>query len=108
MGLFVRTIGIKRAETKIMLANLAYNMQRLIFHERWLATESLRPKSRIGSQNVPQGNNIRPKCNNQARETQTSSSVRSKPTVNEGAQVVDIFQPHECANYFGSRGYNPE
>ena len=39
MGLFVRTIGIKRAETKIMLANLAYNMQRLIFHERWLATE---------------------------------------------------------------------
>jgi len=38
MGLFVRTIGIKRAETKIMLANLAYNMQRLIFHERRLAT----------------------------------------------------------------------
>ena len=39
MGLFVRTIGIKRAETKITLANLAYNMQRLIFHERRLATE---------------------------------------------------------------------
>ncbi|CAN1503842.1 COG3039 Transposase and inactivated derivatives, IS5 family [Sphingomonadaceae bacterium] len=38
MGLFIRTIGIKRAETKIMLANLAYNMQRLIFHERRLAT----------------------------------------------------------------------
>ena len=38
MGLFIRTIGIKRAETKIMLANLAYNMQRLIFHERRAAT----------------------------------------------------------------------
>jgi len=34
MGLFIRTIGIKRAEAKITLANLAYNMSRLIFHER--------------------------------------------------------------------------
>jgi hypothetical protein len=34
MGLFNRTIGIKRAEAKITLANLACNMQRLIFHER--------------------------------------------------------------------------
>lgn len=31
---FVRTIGIKRAEARIMLVNLAYNMRRLIFHER--------------------------------------------------------------------------
>ena len=34
MGLFIRTIGIKRAEAKVTLANLAYNMHRLIFHER--------------------------------------------------------------------------
>mgnify|MGYP001548180735 CR=1 FL=1 len=34
MGLFIRTIGIKRAEAKITLANLAYSMNRLIFHER--------------------------------------------------------------------------
>lgn len=34
MGLFVRTIGIVRAEAKITLANLAYNIDRLIFHER--------------------------------------------------------------------------
>ncbi len=34
MGLFIRTIGIKRAEAKITLANLAHNMHRLIFHER--------------------------------------------------------------------------
>jgi transposase, IS5 family len=38
MGLFIRTIGIKRAEAKIMLVNLAYNMRRLIFHERRAAT----------------------------------------------------------------------
>lgn len=38
MGLFIRTIGIKRAEAKITLANLAYNMHRLIFHERRTAT----------------------------------------------------------------------
>lgn len=34
LGLFIRTIGIKRAEAKITLANLAYNTNRLIFHER--------------------------------------------------------------------------
>jgi transcriptional regulator with XRE-family HTH domain len=33
MGLFVRTIGIARAKTKIGLANLVYNMQRTV----WLA-----------------------------------------------------------------------
>lgn len=31
MGLFVRTIGIARARAKIGLANLAYNMKRLVF-----------------------------------------------------------------------------
>jgi IS5 family transposase len=33
-GLFIRTIGLARAEAKLMLANLAYNFDRLIFHER--------------------------------------------------------------------------
>ena len=37
MGLFIRTIGIKRAEAKVTLANLAYNMHRLVFHERRVA-----------------------------------------------------------------------
>jgi IS5 family transposase len=34
MGLLVRTIGIARARVKIGLANLAYNMKRLIWLER--------------------------------------------------------------------------
>lgn len=38
MGLFIRTIGLRRAEAKITLANLVYNMNRLIFHERRAAT----------------------------------------------------------------------
>lgn len=33
-GLFIRTIGLARAEAKLALANLAYNFNRLIFHER--------------------------------------------------------------------------
>ena len=37
-GLFIRTIGIARAEAKLTLANLAYNFDRLIFHERRTAT----------------------------------------------------------------------
>jgi len=31
MSLFVRTIGIARARTKIGLANLLYNMQRMVW-----------------------------------------------------------------------------
>ena len=31
MGLFVRTIGIARAKTKIGMANLVYNMRRLVW-----------------------------------------------------------------------------
>lgn len=34
MGPIIRTIGIPRTEAKIGLANLAYNMHRLIFRER--------------------------------------------------------------------------
>lgn len=33
-GLFIRTIGLARAEVKLALANIAYNFDRLIFHER--------------------------------------------------------------------------
>ena len=32
-GLFIRTIGLARAQAKLTLANLAYNFDRLIFHE---------------------------------------------------------------------------
>ena len=38
MGLFVRTIGINRARSKIGMVNLAYNLKRLVFWERKLAT----------------------------------------------------------------------
>ena len=34
MALCIRTIGIARAKVKIALANLTYNIRRLVFHER--------------------------------------------------------------------------
>jgi hypothetical protein len=34
MDLFIRTIGLSRATTKIGLANLVYNVKRLIFLRR--------------------------------------------------------------------------
>lgn len=37
-GLFIRTIGITRAEAKLTLANLAYNFDRLVFHEKRTVT----------------------------------------------------------------------
>jgi IS5 family transposase len=37
-GLFIRTIGIDRAQAKLTLANLAYNFDRLIFHQRCATT----------------------------------------------------------------------
>ena len=36
MALFIRTIGLARATTKIGLANLVYNMQRMV----WLAAQT--------------------------------------------------------------------
>jgi hypothetical protein len=44
-GLFIRTIGIARAQTKLTLANLAYNFDRLIFHKRCIDTGYVRLKS---------------------------------------------------------------
>ena len=38
MALSIRTIGIKRAEARITLVNIAYNMKRLVFFERWALT----------------------------------------------------------------------
>jgi len=35
-GLFIRTIGLARAAAKLTLANIAYNIDRLVFHERRL------------------------------------------------------------------------
>jgi hypothetical protein len=37
-GLFIRIIGIARAQANLTLANLARNFDRLIFHERCAAT----------------------------------------------------------------------
>ena len=37
-GFSIRTIGLARAEAKLILANIAYNFDRLIFHERACAT----------------------------------------------------------------------
>jgi IS5 family transposase len=34
MGLFVRTIGLARAKVKIGMANLVYNIRRLVWQER--------------------------------------------------------------------------
>jgi hypothetical protein len=38
MRLFIRTIGVERATTKIGLANLAYNVKRLIYLDCSAAT----------------------------------------------------------------------
>ena len=38
MGLSVRTIGIARANAKIGMANIAFNMKRLAFWERTSTT----------------------------------------------------------------------
>ena len=37
MGLFIRTLGLARARLKIGLANLTYNIRRLVFLERQTA-----------------------------------------------------------------------
>jgi len=48
MGLFIRTIGLARATTKIGLANLVYNIKRMVWlnHQRWIAAPPARPRVR--------------------------------------------------------------
>lgn len=45
-GLFVRTIGLARAQAKLTLANLACNFDRLMFHQRRAAAGWVRLKSK--------------------------------------------------------------
>lgn len=45
-GLFIRTIGIVRAEAKLTLANLAHNFDRLVLAEKRTARTLLRPEHR--------------------------------------------------------------
>lgn len=46
-------IGLARAEAKLTPANLAYNMDRLIFHERRMATGWVRPQKRRNTIKYP-------------------------------------------------------
>jgi hypothetical protein len=57
MRLFVRTFGIKRDEAKTTLDNLAYNMNRLIFHERM---DALDRRARKTGNPEKRGNMARP------------------------------------------------
>ncbi|MDE1918595.1 MAG: transposase [Sphingomonadales bacterium] len=55
-GVFIRTIGLVRAEPKLTLCNLAYNFNRLIFHERCAKMGRLCPQrgqARLKSLTMP-------------------------------------------------------
>lgn len=69
MGLFVRTIGIARAGAKITLANLAFNMHRLIFHET----------------GQPWGNRVR----NQRKV------LKNQPISRGGSRITPVDGPHD-------------
>lgn len=49
-GLFIRPIGSARAQAKLTLANLAYDFDRLIFHQRSAVTGSVCAKSTESTQ----------------------------------------------------------
>jgi hypothetical protein len=54
MHLFIRTIGINRATTKIGMANLVYNFQRLLFLRR-TAVALPPPRSRVAARKCQSG-----------------------------------------------------
>jgi hypothetical protein len=70
MGLFIRTIGQTRAETKISLANLAYNLQRFLSH---LKTAGDRISASTIRENQPQPPN------------QSQNQARSPPQLTQNA-----------------------
>lgn len=67
VGMGIRTIGMARAQAKLTLANLAYNSDRLIFHERCAATGKVclqsaerteRPKNIAEKRSIGRSNGI--------------------------------------------------
>jgi hypothetical protein len=58
VGLVVRTIGIARAETKIGLANLAYNMRRFVWLKRRTPSAFTVPIEAIEARNVLDGRKL--------------------------------------------------
>ena len=85
MGLFIRTIGLKRAEAKITLASLACNMNRLIFHERPAAMGSVRPEIKTTlTKKHNDAANLRPFTPNPAQDLHNHSNH----VVDGGVQVV--------------------
>ena len=53
LGLFIRTIGLARAESKLIAVNLGYNFDRLVFHERRAMSARLCPECRKQAENHP-------------------------------------------------------
>lgn len=75
-GLFIRTIGLARAQAKLTLANLAYNFDRLTFHQRCAATGSVRLKSAQGAERLPKGHPTDTRPPNQKPTLNSSNTDR--------------------------------
>ena len=95
MDLSIRTIGLERAATKMTLANLTYNMKRLIFHERRCTLGCVRPKSgsircsgaivTISVQNHPQN---KPNSPHASVTRNHSPQHHSKQYIDRGVQFL--------------------
>ena len=61
MDLFIRTVGVARATTKIGLANLVYNIKRLIFLRRAVLHDGLQIASHPSTGQFRPSENCQPK-----------------------------------------------
>ena len=83
MGLFDRTIGLRRAEARITLANLAYDRHRLTFHERRAAMGKC-------TQNTPTA----PKTRQQAASGYLNAQIaQAQP---KAAQISRLMEGPSC------------
>ena len=83
-GLFIRTIGIKRAEARITLTNLACNMHRLIFHARRVAMGWLCPERRKAARN------------RHYAEPESSRSRQIPHPPSKSTQIMELMEVPTC------------
>jgi hypothetical protein len=91
-GLFIRTIGLARAEAKMTLANLAYNLDRLIFQQRRAASGHLM-KSKLVERRPGDGTSKGTLCPGAVRLSRTGEAlIRRAPMrwVLAGVQLREV------------------
>ena len=110
-GLFLRTIGLARAKAKLTLANLAYNFDRLIFHERgtamrWICAK-YRKSARISNIRAQKRGSISRRWPDHQEQLETCpvlANLQSQAGIYVAKKLITSFLTHNefCSKFLDS------